>query len=99
MVLRKYFGWLGEWYGGLEVVNLVEKYGVEVLIGEVYEWGVERLNEELVKEGKEKIGFEWFDFYLVCRGMKFENVSVLLGILGGRLEELGSSVVVDGVVE
>ncbi|CAP72864.1 uncharacterized protein PODANS_2_2960 [Podospora anserina S mat+] len=97
--LRKHFGRLGERYGGLEVVNLVEKHGVEAPIGEVYERGVERLNEELVKEGKEKIGFEWFDFHSVCRGMKFENVSVLLGILGGRLEELGSSVVVDGVVE
>ncbi|KAK4203268.1 putative recessive suppressor of secretory defect [Triangularia verruculosa] len=97
--LRKHFERLGERYGRLQVVNLVEKHGVEAPIAELYEKNVEKLNEELVAEGRPKIGFEWFDFHSVCRGMKFENVSVLLGILGAELDELGSSEVVDGVVK
>ncbi|KAK0735545.1 SacI homology domain-containing protein [Apiosordaria backusii] len=94
--LKRHFERLGQRYGELQVVNLVEKHGVEAPIAELYEKSVERLNEEREKEGREKVGFEWFDFHAVCRGMKFENVSVLLQILGGELERLGSSVVVDG---
>lgn len=91
--LKKHFDGLRAKYGELQVVNLVEKHGVEAPIAELYEKSVERLNEEASDE--EKIGFEWFDFHSVCRGMKFENVSVLLQILGSELERLGSSVEVD----
>ncbi|KAK4170867.1 putative recessive suppressor of secretory defect [Triangularia setosa] len=97
--LRKHFERLGNRYGALQVVNLVEKHGVEAPIAELYERNIERLNEELGKEKGEKVGFEWFDFHSVCRGMKFENVNVLLGILGGELERFGSSTMVDGVVK
>ncbi|KAM7223276.1 SacI homology domain containing protein [Rhypophila decipiens] len=93
--LKKHFDRLGKKYGSLQIVNLVEKHGVEAPIGRLYEENIKRLNEESGSKEKE-VGYEWFDFHAVCRGMKFENVSFLLDILGGKLEDLGSSVAVDG---
>ncbi|KAK8050549.1 hypothetical protein PG994_012279 [Apiospora phragmitis] len=69
----RHFEQLGARYGRMQLVNLVEKHGVESLIGNAYEKN-------------------WFDFHAACRGMKFENVSLLLDILGTRLEEWGSTV-------
>ncbi|KAK4122302.1 hypothetical protein N657DRAFT_575904 [Parathielavia appendiculata] len=92
--LREHFEGLRRRYGSVQVVNLVEKHGVEAPIGELYEQSVKRLNEESGPE-VDKVRFEWFDFHNVCRGMKFENVSFLLQTLGGQLEEYGSSVSVN----
>lgn len=88
----RHFEQLGARYGKMQLVNLVEKHGVESLIGNAYEKNVETYNQE--KKGEE-LAFEWFDFHSACRGMKFENVSLLLDILGPRLEEWGSTVVAD----
>ncbi|KAK3994705.1 Phosphatidylinositide phosphatase SAC2 [Cladorrhinum sp. PSN332] len=92
--LKKHFDGLRQKYGSVQIVNLVEKHGVEAPIAELYEKSIERLNEASGPDA-DKVGFEWFDFHSVCRGMKFENVSVLLQILGSELERLGSSVEVD----
>ncbi|KAM7185409.1 SacI homology domain containing protein [Naviculisporaceae sp. PSN 640] len=99
--LKKHFDRLGKKYGALQIVNLVEKHGVEAPIGRLYEENIKRLNEEAAscsksQDKKEEVGYEWFDFHAVCRGMKFENVSFLLDILGPKLEDLGSTVAVDG---
>ncbi|KAK4104029.1 hypothetical protein N658DRAFT_419937 [Parathielavia hyrcaniae] len=93
--LKKHFEGLRRRYSSVQAVNLVEKHGVEAPIGELYEQSVKRLNEEAGPEVEDKVGFEWFDFHNVCRGMKFENVSFLLQTLGGQLEEYGSSVSVN----
>jgi hypothetical protein len=95
--LKKHFEGLRQRYGAVQVVNLVEKHGVEAPIAELYEQSIQRLNEES-GSGAEKVGFEWFDFHAVCRGMKFENVSFLLQTLGSTLDRFGSSVSVDGQV-
>lgn len=97
--LKKHFEWLRQKYGLIQCVNLVEKHGVEAPIGQRYEENIKRLNEEESKPEDEQVAFEWFDFHHVCRGMKFENVSVLLEILGPRLEKWGSTVVVNDKVE
>lgn len=112
--LKKHFDRLESHYGSLQIVNLVEKHGIEASIGDVYESSVRRLNEEAragaedvedVEGGdnegegsRDKIPFEWFDFHSACRGMKFENVALLLEALGGKLDSLGSTVAVDGQV-
>lgn len=77
-------------YSALQIVNLVEKNGVEGSIGSQYQKSVQRLNNELPDDTK--IPFEWFDFHHVCRGMKFENVSYLLSGLKDKLEEFGSTI-------
>ncbi|KKA26447.1 hypothetical protein TD95_000147 [Thielaviopsis punctulata] len=110
----KHFDRLARMYGKLQVVNLVEKKGIEKNIGETYQRYVAQRNEEVAtSEGtdsstatdssKEKatdntIPFEWFDFHHACRGMKFENVSQLLEKLRGQLEAFGSSVTRNGIL-
>ncbi|KAK8126749.1 uncharacterized protein PG998_002508, partial [Apiospora kogelbergensis] len=93
----RHFDQLGARYGKMQLVNLVEKHGVESLIGNAYEKNVE-IEEGKGGDGQEQqlLDFEWFDFHSACRGMKFENVSLLLDILGPRLEEWGSTVEEEG---
>ncbi|KJZ79664.1 hypothetical protein HIM_01133 [Hirsutella minnesotensis 3608] len=86
---KKHFDRLSENYGELQIVNLVEKHGIEEPIGTQYQQCIDRLNED--SRNTRQIPFEWFDFHQACRGMKFENVSHLLLQLRDRLEELGST--------
>ncbi|KAK8055435.1 hypothetical protein PG993_000662 [Apiospora rasikravindrae] len=92
----RHFEQLSARYGKMQLVNLVEKHGVESLIGNAYEKNVEMYNKEKKEASQEELAFEWFDFHSACRGMKFENVSLLIDILGPRLEEWGSTVVDKG---
>ncbi|KAM5352226.1 hypothetical protein ACJ41O_004949 [Fusarium nematophilum] len=91
---HKHFESLSRNYGQLQVVNLVEKHGVEATIGSAYQASVEAINKEASED--KKIPFEWFDFHAACRGMKFENVSILLLQLREKIESLGSTVERDG---
>ncbi|RDA89961.1 hypothetical protein CP533_6676 [Ophiocordyceps camponoti-saundersi (nom. inval.)] len=91
---RKHFERLFKAYGRLQVVNLVEKTGIEEPIGSQYQTSVEQLNEGL-KPG-DRIPFEWFDFHQACRGMKFENVNQLLLRLKNKLEEFGCTTQQEG---
>lgn len=93
--LKMHFESLARRYGLIQIVNLVEKQGVEESIGRAFERNVERLNEE---GSCDVVPFEWFDFHHACRGMKFENVSDLLLLLKDKLEEWGSTVEQDGKV-
>ncbi|KAF4300789.1 Synaptojanin [Botryosphaeria dothidea] len=38
------------------------------------------------------LGFEWFDFHNVCRGMKFENVALLMNSLSKNMKTYGWTV-------
>lgn len=89
--LKKHFSGLSARYGSLQVASLVEKHGVEAHIGEEYQNYVARLNESGGIDNA-KVGFEWFDFHAACRGMKFENVSILLDSLGPTLDAFGTTV-------
>lgn len=88
---KRHFERLSKQYGSLQLVNLVEKRGVEEPIGTQYQRVVQRFNEE--KDDDEKLMFEWFDFHRACKGMKFENVSQLLAKLKDQLEKFGSTTI------
>jgi hypothetical protein len=92
---EKHFKNLSDRYGSIQVASLVEKHEPEAIVGDAYETNMERLNEMLGASGK-SIGFEWFDFHAMCRGMKFENVSLLMDTLGSKLDEFGDTVEIDG---
>ncbi|TLD27493.1 putative transporter [Venturia nashicola] len=83
--LRKHFQSLVNRYGNVQVDSLVEKRANEKTIGEAFERHVLALNEKGGIDGGKKVGFEWFDFHHVCRGMKFENVSQLFDTIGSTL--------------
>ncbi|KAI3326715.1 Syja_N domain-containing protein [Xylariaceae sp. AK1471] len=93
----KHVSRMGEKYGSLQLVNLVERHGVEAIIGNEYQKNAEKYNQER-SEVTHPLAFEWFDFHSACRGMKFENVSQLLDILGAKIEETGSTVELNGEV-
>ncbi len=93
----KHFDRMGEKYGSIQLVNLVERHGVEAIVGNEYQKNVEKYNEKF-SERAQYLAFEWFDFHSACRGMKFENVSQLLDTLGRKIEETGSTVELDGQV-
>lgn len=65
---QKHFARLKETYGSVQVASLVEKHGPEAIVGDRYKEYMDRLNGS----GGNDVGFEWFDFHAVCRGMKFE---------------------------
>lgn len=92
---KNHFDHMGKAYGSIQLVNLVERHGVESVIGNEYERNAEKFNEGLAKDSQ-PLAFEWFDFHSACRGMKFENVSLLLDTLGRKIEETGSTVERDG---
>ncbi|KAJ4265478.1 hypothetical protein NW762_004766 [Fusarium torreyae] len=91
---RRHFESLSRNYGKLQIVNLVEKHGVEATIGSAYQDSIEQLNKEADQDLK--IPFEWFDFHAACRGMKFENVSMLLDLLRDEIESFGSTIQKEG---
>ncbi|CRK47676.1 hypothetical protein BN1723_007695, partial [Verticillium longisporum] len=93
---KKHFERLHREYGMLQVVNLVEKHNVEATIGNEYQNAVAKLNETVFSDHTSQVPFEWFDFHAACRGMKFENVSLLLDAMRTKLDELGSTVEKDG---
>lgn len=91
--LKNHFDGLRREYGSLQVVNLVEKHGVESALGTQFERSVQRYNEDTNSTpGETTIPFEWFDFHSACKGMKFENVSLLMGRLSKKIEQMGSTV-------
>lgn len=84
-------------YGDVQIVLLVDKHGGEADIGRTYEEHTQEFNIEDGVAGR-KLDFEWFDFHSVCRGMKFENVSLLMDTLGERLDAFGETVEVGGII-
>jgi hypothetical protein len=88
---KNHFDNLSDRYGSIQVASLVEKHGPEAIVGDVYEKNMNRLNSMSGTDGN-PIGFEWFDFHAMCRGMKFENVSLLMDALGTKLDSFGETV-------
>ncbi|KAF7925288.1 hypothetical protein BELL_0243g00110 [Botrytis elliptica] len=93
---KKHFDNLSDRYGAIQVASLVEKHGNEAIVGGEYEKLMTLLNVSRASELKKSIGFEWFDFHAICKGMKFENVSLLMEILGKKLDSFSNTVEVDG---
>ena len=81
----------------MQIAVLVDKHGGEAEIGRQYEVHTRDVNAEDGVTGR-KLSFEWFDFHAMCRGMRFENVALLMDSLGERLDAFGETVKVGGMV-
>ncbi|KAL8943160.1 MAG: hypothetical protein Q9211_001089 [Gyalolechia sp. 1 TL-2023] len=96
---RRHFSNLISRYGAVQIALLVDKHGGEAEIGQQYE----KHTKQLVADGDSicgtKLGFEWFDFHAICRGMQFENVSILLDALDDTLDHFGATVEVAGQIQ
>lgn len=84
----KHFETLAARYGKTQIASLVDRGGTEVGIGELYGKHVHITNNDGGIRGV-SLGFEWFDFHHQCKGMKFENVSILLDTLEPKLKDFG----------
>ncbi|CAD6442615.1 a3974e41-2187-40ef-af42-202d25ba5055 [Sclerotinia trifoliorum] len=93
---KKHFDNITDRYGAIQVASLVEKHGPEAILGGEYEKLMTLLNVSRAGEHKKSIGFEWFDFHAICKGMKFQNVSLLMDILGEKLDSFSDTSEVDG---
>ncbi|KAJ8686238.1 hypothetical protein QAD02_022032 [Eretmocerus hayati] len=69
-------------YGPVCIVNLVEQSGKESIIWEAY-------SDHVLKYDHPDITYTTFDFHEYCRGMHFENVSILVAALAPILSEMG----------
>lgn len=97
---KQHFSHLSSRYGSIYCASLVDKSGTEAKIGEAFERHARKLNENGGIDGQGKgLGFEWFDFHSVCRGMRFENVSRLMASLQPFLKSTGWTEIANGQVE
>jgi hypothetical protein len=79
---------------------LIDKHGTEAKIGELYERHAKALNQDGGLDGQGKqLGFEWFDFHNVCRGMHFENVSQLMNTLEPFATSTGWTIISDDQIK
>ncbi|XP_076758366.1 phosphatidylinositide phosphatase spermathreecae isoform X1 [Xylocopa sonorina] len=69
-------------YGPICIVNLVEQTGKEKVIWEAY-------SNHLINYNHPDITYTTFDFHEYCRGMHFENVSILINALATVLTDMG----------
>lgn len=83
---KKHFANVLSRYGQVYCTSLVDKHANELKIGQAYEDYARKLNTQGGVNGKQ-IGFEWFDFHGECKGMKFENVSILMNTLAPFMDQ------------
>lgn len=95
---KRHFSNLVGRYGDIRIALLVDKHGGEAEIGQQYEEHTKRLAAE-GGIGGVRPDVEWFDFHAVCRGMKFEMVSILMGNLGHTFEKHGMTIEANGEVQ
>ncbi|XP_043601331.1 phosphatidylinositide phosphatase SAC2 isoform X2 [Bombus pyrosoma] len=69
-------------YGPICIMNLVEQTGKEKVIWEAY-------SNHVLNYNHPDITYTTFDFHEYCRGMHFENVSILVSALATVLSDIG----------
>ncbi|XP_071556222.1 phosphatidylinositide phosphatase SAC2 isoform X1 [Temnothorax nylanderi] len=82
VAFEKHFGEELTLYGPICIVNLVEQSGKERIIWETYSNHVFNYNNS-------DITYTTFDFHEYCRGMHFENVTILVNALATMLADMG----------
>ncbi|XP_075229040.1 phosphatidylinositide phosphatase spermathreecae isoform X2 [Lycorma delicatula] len=69
-------------YNTICIVNLVEQTGKEKIIWDAY-------TQHVLSYNSPDLTYVTFDFHEYCRGMRFENVSILLNQMSDILHEFG----------
>jgi len=75
--MKKHYTKLQAKYGDIQCISLIDRHGTEPKIGQAYEDNLQQLNSAGGINNK-TIGFNWWEFHHICRGMKFENVALLV---------------------
>ncbi|XP_034249540.1 phosphatidylinositide phosphatase SAC2 isoform X2 [Thrips palmi] len=82
VAFEKHFNGELDIYGPVAVVNLVEQSGKERIIWDAY-------TDHILLYNSPQLTYATFDFHEYCRGMHFENVSLLIESLVEVLREMG----------
>jgi hypothetical protein len=69
-------------YGQLNIVNLLNQKGHEKPVKDAFERHITQLNLSDVK-------YEYFDFHMECKKMRWDRISLLIDILKDDLEKTG----------
>ena len=88
LAFKEHFMSLSKRYGRVHAVSLIDRHGGEASVGQCYEQHAQHLNKHGGLNGT-RLDFVWFDFHDKCRGMKFENVSLLVQELSPSLSSFG----------
>ncbi|XP_008546060.1 phosphatidylinositide phosphatase SAC2 isoform X2 [Microplitis demolitor] len=82
IAFEKHFAEETACYGPICIVNLIEQSGKEKIIWDAY-------SDHVIKYNSPDIIYTTFDFHEYCRGMHFENVTILVNALSDVLGEMG----------
>jgi hypothetical protein len=77
---QKHFDTKIKKYGKHVLINLIDKKGSQLKIGEAFT----KLVQDL---GNDQLFYEWFDFHGECAGMKYENLSILIEHISEEVEK------------
>jgi len=83
--MKKHFASLQSRYGSVHCISLIDRHGTEPKIGQAYEDNL----QQITSTNSEPITFNWWEFHAICRGMKFENVSLLVSDTDEYLNSAG----------
>lgn len=67
-------------YGKHVLINLIDKKGSQLKIGDAFT----KLVQDL---GNDQLFYEWFDFHGECKNMKYENLSILIEHINEEVEK------------
>lgn len=81
LAMKKHFEKELALYRNLIIINLVDQAGREQIIGDA-------LMEHIISYNNALLTYVTFDFHEYCRGMKFENVSILVERLAEITEDI-----------
>ncbi|KYQ89139.1 putative phosphoinositide phosphatase [Tieghemostelium lacteum] len=72
--LSIHFNQLNQIYGNVTAVNLIDRKGSELALGNAFEKGVKDLKSE-------KTRFVWFDFHKECAKMRYDKIQILIDLI------------------
>ncbi|KRX02016.1 hypothetical protein PPERSA_07661 [Pseudocohnilembus persalinus] len=79
---KKHFDDQQRYYTKQTMVNLVDKKGTQKTLGTYFE-------KMIASQNNPDLKYVWFDFHHECRKMKYENLSILLGLCKEELSNYG----------
>ncbi|XP_059607415.1 phosphatidylinositide phosphatase SAC2 isoform X2 [Phlebotomus argentipes] len=69
-------------YRSICIINLIDQAGKEKIVGDAYA-------RHTMKYNNENVAYCVFDFHNICRGMRYENVTILTDALAGEINSMG----------
>jgi len=75
-----HFNQLLDKYGKVTIINLIDRKGSELKLGEAYENRVKNIKDTR---------YIWFDFHKECKGMRYDKLSILMDQIKQDLETYG----------